>query len=73
MIQYKAGNAYLSREGVRLGLGQLIVKNPSQSFIGNKIMASTMEAIVGAVYLDTNQQIPVCADVMMGLGISWSE
>ncbi|KAJ5477728.1 hypothetical protein N7530_003237 [Penicillium desertorum] len=40
MIQYKAGNTYLSREGFRLGLGQLIVKNPSQSFIGNKIMAS---------------------------------
>ncbi|OQE13348.1 hypothetical protein PENFLA_c049G04143 [Penicillium flavigenum] len=61
-------NAYLSRQGCYLGLDQVIVKNPSQTFIGNKLMASTMEAIVGAVYLDSNQQITICADVMMVLG-----
>ncbi|KAJ6189779.1 hypothetical protein N7519_004687 [Penicillium mononematosum] len=60
-------------QGFRLGLDQVIVKNPSQTFIGNRLMAPTMEAIVGAVYTDSNQQIPVCADVMTALGTSWSE
>jgi ribonuclease-3 len=73
MIKEKAGNAYLSQQGFDLGIDKFIVKNPSQSFVGNKVMAATMEAIVGAVHLDCNGQIAPCADVMTALGLSWPE
>ncbi|KGO59748.1 hypothetical protein PEX2_053260 [Penicillium expansum] len=50
-----------------------VVKNPCQSQIGRNVMIDTMQAIVGAVYLDCNEQIPPCADVMTALGLSWPE
>ncbi|CAG8905856.1 unnamed protein product [Penicillium egyptiacum] len=73
MIQQKAGNDYLCKQGFALGIDKFIVKNPSQSDVGKKVMAATMEAIVGAVFLDCNKQIAPCADVMTALGLSWPE
>lgn len=73
MIQQRASNAYLAKQGFVLGIDKFIVKNPSQFEIMPSVMATTMEAIVGAVYLDCNQQIQPCADVMTALGLSWPE
>ncbi|OQE13366.1 hypothetical protein PENFLA_c049G05728 [Penicillium flavigenum] len=73
MIKQRAGNAYLSKQGFDLGIDKFIVKNPSQTFVGDNVMAATMEAIVGAVYIDCNGQIAPCADVMTALGLSWPE
>ncbi|KAF7525649.1 hypothetical protein PCG10_004640 [Penicillium crustosum] len=73
MIQLKASNAALAKQGFVLGIDRFIVKNPSQIEIMPKVMATTMEAIVGAVYIDCNEQIQPCEDVMTALGLSWSE
>ncbi|KAJ5231109.1 hypothetical protein N7489_011817 [Penicillium chrysogenum] len=73
MSEQKAGNVHLSKQGFDLGIDKFIVKNPSQTVVGINVMATTMEAIVGAVYLDCNKQIAPCADVMVALGLSWPE
>ena len=73
MIQLKASNASLAKQGFILGIDKFIVKNRSQFEIMPNVMATTMEAIVGAVYLDCNQQTKPCADVMTALGLSWPE
>lgn len=73
MIQQRACNAYLSKPGFDLGIDQFNVKNPIQLDIGNRLVATTMEAIIGAVYLDCNGQIPPCAGAMAALGISWPQ
>ncbi|KGO73438.1 hypothetical protein PITC_085760 [Penicillium italicum] len=73
MLQKRTGNVYLGKQGFDLGIDKLVVKNPSQPEIMPSVMATTMEAIVGAVYLDCNQQISPCADVMTALGLSWPE
>lgn len=73
MIAQRASNAYLAKQGFIHGIDKFIVKNPSQFDIMPKVMATTMEAIIGAVYLDCNQQIQPCADVMTALGLSWPE
>lgn len=69
----RAGNNYLCEQGEALGIDDFIIKNVSQSSVGDKARATTMEAIVGAVYLDSGRQIPPCANVMAALGISWPE
>lgn len=66
-------NAHLSKQGFDLGIDQFIVKNPIQLDIGNRLMATTMEAIIGAVNLNCNGQIPLCAGAMAALGISWPQ
>ncbi|KAJ5961551.1 hypothetical protein N7501_006492 [Penicillium viridicatum] len=73
MIAQRASNAYLAKQGFIHGIDKFIVKNPSQFDIMPKVMATTMEAIIGAVYLDCNQQIQPCVDVMTVLGLSWPE
>lgn len=73
MIKNKAGNANLYKQGFNLGIDKFIIKNPSQVDIGRNVMATTMEAIIGAVYLDCNQRIQPCADVMAALDLSWTE
>ncbi|OQD60918.1 hypothetical protein PENPOL_c019G06885 [Penicillium polonicum] len=73
MIQQRASNANLADQGFIHGIDKFIVKNPSQSDITRNVMATTMQAIVGAVYVDCNHQIQPCADVMTALGLSWPE
>ena len=70
----KASNAYLAQQGLSIGLAECIYNNRSQ---GNTIypgpMASTMEAIIGAVFNDSSENITAVEGVMETLGISWSE
>lgn len=73
MAQQRVSNANLVKQGFIHGIDRFIVKNRSQSHVMPNVMADTMEAIVGAVYLDCNQQIQPCADVMTALGLSWPE
>ncbi|KAJ5941932.1 hypothetical protein N7516_002100 [Penicillium verrucosum] len=72
-IQQRASNAYLADQGFIHGIDKFIVKNPCQCKIMPNVMATTMEAIIGAVYLDCNQQIQPCIDVMTALGLSWPQ
>ncbi|KAJ5203429.1 hypothetical protein N7449_005508 [Penicillium cf. viridicatum] len=71
--QQRVSNVNLAKQGFVHGIDRFIVKNRSQFDIMPSVMATTMEAIVGAVYLDCKQQIQPCADVMTALGLSWPE
>ncbi|KAJ5781841.1 uncharacterized protein N7518_010324 [Penicillium psychrosexuale] len=73
MFTLKASKSSLCAQGFYLGISEFVVKRPTQLVVGPTIMATTMEAIVGAVYLDCNEQIQPCAVVMNALDIAWSE
>lgn len=72
VISEKASNAYLAQRGFTIGLAECIYKNQSQ---GNRIypgpMASTVEAIIGAVFNDSGENLTAVEGVMEALGISW--
>lgn len=64
-----ASNANLDRVGRRHGLQNYVNSNPSQRQIVSPItMAATMEAILGAVYLDSN--LEKVGEVMQTLGLA---
>ncbi|KAJ5947231.1 hypothetical protein N7466_000246 [Penicillium verhagenii] len=62
----KACNAYLAQRGFSLGIDSCIRLNPSaQGVIPSRLMATTMEAIVGAVYLDSGKDLAITGDVVV--------
>lgn len=64
-----ASNANLDRVGRQHGLQNYVNSNPSQRQIVSPItMAATMEAILGAVYLDSN--LEKVGEVMQTLGLA---
>ncbi|OQE16688.1 hypothetical protein PENSTE_c023G06843 [Penicillium steckii] len=73
-VSEKSSNAYLVQRGFSTGLAECVFANRSQ---GNTIypgpMASTMEAIVGAVFIDSEENTLVVKGVMEVLGVSWPE
>lgn len=70
-----ASNNNLYEQGVAIGLDPFIVKNPGQLGLaaGKNVMATTMEAIMGAVYYDSNRNRDDCERVMATIGLSWPE
>ena len=68
----KSSNPYLAQQGFSHGLAECVFANQSQ---GNTIypgpMASTVEAIIGAVFDDSDGQMTTVKRVMETLGISW--
>nr|KAJ6111138.1 hypothetical protein N7486_003373 [Penicillium sp. IBT 16267x] len=70
-----ACNTNLCKKGLALGLDPFIVKNPSQrcELAGKNVMATTMKAILGAVFYDSNKNLDACEKVMAALGLSWPE
>ncbi|KAJ5346996.1 ribonuclease III domain-containing protein [Penicillium brevicompactum] len=73
-ISQKSSNVYLAQRGFSAGLAECVYKNQSQ---GNTIypgpMATTVEAIVGAVFKDSGEKITAAKGTMEALGISWHE
>lgn len=72
-IAQVASNNNLHARGVTLGLDPFIIKNPGQWGVvaGKNVMATTIEAIIGAVYYDSNKDRDACERVMAALGLSW--
>ncbi|KAJ5533356.1 RNAse III [Penicillium frequentans] len=74
VVSEKSCNAYLAQRGFSTGLAECVFANRSQ---GNRIfpgpMASTVEAIVGAVFNDSKEETAVVKGVMEALGVSWPE
>jgi len=70
-----ATNTNLYNQGLALGLDPFIVKNPGQwgTVAGRISMATTMEAIFGAVWYDSNRNRGACERVIAALGLSWPE
>ncbi|KAL4863647.1 hypothetical protein BDV12DRAFT_177274 [Aspergillus spectabilis] len=74
VISETAGNANLARRGFALGLEQYIRNNPSQgTYFSDRLMASTMEAIVGAYFEDQARDFVALQRVVATLGLSWPE
>ena len=74
ILSTRSTNVYLNGRGVHHGLGQYIQRNPSQGkFISEKLMATTVEAIVGAVYIDSEDDNVAVVRVMETLDLFWPE
>ena len=67
IIQSVGSNANLDRVGRLHGLEDYICRNPSQTLISPVTMSATVEAILGAVYLDGD--IYCVSQVMQTLGL----
>lgn len=69
-----ASNANLAQLGFARGLDKYIVNNPAQgTSIGKKVMATTMEAIIGAVCVHSGNDMSLVTNVINDLGICWPE
>ncbi|KAJ5131464.1 uncharacterized protein N7515_007503 [Penicillium bovifimosum] len=75
VITNVASNDNLYAQGLALGLESFIVKNPAQWDlpVGRKTMATTMEAIIGAVYYDSGKNRDATERVITALGLAWPE
>jgi ribonuclease-3 len=74
VVSTRASNAYLAEQGFLRGLDNYVYNNPSQgNFVSDGLMATTMEAILGAVFLESDGNISVFQNVMVFLGLSWPE
>ena len=69
ILAEKGSNTNLDLIGRTNGLDTLINKNPSQEddYVAPSTMASTVEAVIGAVYLDSGMES--VARVMQNLGM----
>jgi len=67
---HNACNANLAMQGFARGLHTFIRLNPSAlGLVPDKLMATTMEAIIGAVFLDSNQNMDIARNVIVELGL----
>ncbi|CAI7676664.1 unnamed protein product [Penicillium pancosmium] len=62
-------NVNLSLVGFRRGLDGRIRPNPAQNYVQEKLMATTVEAIIGAVYIDSGENIVVTRQFIVNLGL----
>lgn len=69
-----AGKRNLAQRGFDLGIDKWIRNNPSQgSYISDKLMATTMEAIVGAYFEDQGRTFAALEKIVSVLGLGWPE
>lgn len=66
----RATNENLAQIGLSLGIDAYIQLNPSsQGIVNERLMATTMEAIIGAVYLDSGKNVMTTRLVVVRLRI----
>ncbi|KAL3258429.1 ribonuclease III [Aspergillus welwitschiae] len=71
ILQTKASNANLALIGRKMGLDNVVIVNPSQAgMVSDKVMANTVEALIGAVYMDTGS-VDSVLPVLATLGLDW--
>lgn len=73
IISARASKSYLAEKGFRKGLDRFIYKNQSQAFVSNGVMTDTVQAILGAVWIDSKRNAFAVEDVMAALDLSWPE
>lgn len=72
LLDRVSGNQNIAKIGFEKGLDQFVYKNPSQyGNVSPGPMASTVEALLGAVFLDSGEDIDAVRRVMLVLGLSW--
>lgn len=65
-----ANNPSLTEKGFLRGLDRFIHLNPSAlGHVGDKLMATTVEAVIGAIYLDSGYDMGVVRSVIIRLGL----
>lgn len=69
ILQTRASNVNLALVGRRMGLDKVVIVNPSQAgMVSDKVMATTVEALIGAVYMDSNS-IDAVRPVLAAMGL----
>ncbi|EED23813.1 RNAse III, putative [Talaromyces stipitatus ATCC 10500] len=67
-----ASNANLAKKAVELGLKDYIQNNPAQgNLISQGPLATAMEAIIGAIYIDSDRDYSVLSEVITRMGLGW--
>ncbi|CAI7635777.1 unnamed protein product [Penicillium bialowiezense] len=74
-VKQVACNENLRKKGNDAGIDPFIIKHPGQlgQPAGRVVMATTVEAIIGAVWYDSQKNINDCEIVMAALGLAWPE
>ncbi|PYI03111.1 ribonuclease III [Aspergillus sclerotiicarbonarius CBS 121057] len=71
-ISANASNANLAATGFDKTLDHFVMINPAQGrTVSNGVMASTVEALIGAVYIDSNMDIETVRSVIDTLDLGW--
>jgi ribonuclease-3 len=74
MVQRLSCNDNLTDRGSELDIGAYIQNNPSQgNTISPGLMATTVEAIIGAVFLDNNRDLDAVESIIALFGLGWPE
>ncbi|KAL2358725.1 RNAse III [Cryomyces antarcticus] len=64
------GNASLARVGHECAISHYIVTHPGHfGRVSDKVVAATVEAIIGAIYVDSGKDIAVVKSAMEALGL----
>ncbi|KAL3465721.1 ribonuclease III domain-containing protein, partial [Aspergillus heterothallicus] len=72
MVKHLACNAHLAQRGFAARLERYIWNNPSQGTqISEGLMATTVEAIIGAVYLDNGKDLAAIESIITAFGLNW--
>ncbi|KAL3476559.1 hypothetical protein BJX99DRAFT_227639 [Aspergillus californicus] len=74
VIQNVASNVNLTQRGFALGIDDYVHNNPSQrGVVSAGLMASTMGALLGAVFLDSGEELAAVGVMMVAFGLTWPE
>ncbi|OGM50308.1 RNAse III [Aspergillus bombycis] len=72
LVLVKDGYQAHATRGFQKGLDRYLYVNPSQGgAVSDKVMATTVEAILGAVYIDSGENIQAVRSVVAELGLAW--
>jgi ribonuclease-3 len=67
----RATNENLAQIGFSVGLNVYLLLNPAaQGLVPGRLMATTIEAIIGAVYLDSNRDLMAVRRLIIHLRIT---
>ncbi|KAL4780298.1 ribonuclease III domain-containing protein [Aspergillus varians] len=66
-------NENLAQRGTALRIDQFIWCNPAQKSVGPGLMATTMQAIIGAYFKDQGKDFAAVLRVLAVLGLDWTD
>ncbi|KAJ5308880.1 hypothetical protein N7508_004259 [Penicillium antarcticum] len=69
LLNSRSSNKTLHSLGCRHGLERYLVLNPSQSNVSIDTMANTVEALIGAVFIDSGFDLDAVKAAMINFGI----
>ncbi|EME77338.1 uncharacterized protein MYCFIDRAFT_83279 [Pseudocercospora fijiensis CIRAD86] len=71
LLERICGNDNLATVGFNIGLDAHVVVHPGQrGAVSRKTMATTVEAVVGAIYVDSGKDIETVKDAMVCIGLN---